>query len=184
MRAVDGVRRRRRARPRDLQRLPGARRGRARARARCCATAACASSAATSHIAAERLDTPFTHALAAAGRPLRMPIAHGEGCYFADDATLDALEADGGVLFRYVDAAGATGPPRTTGRPTRTARCGRSPASSNAARQRRRADAPPGAGRRRRSSARTTAPGSSARSSRAPPGRPAGDATPVAVGAR
>ena len=56
-------------------------------------------------ISAERLDTPFTHALTAAG-PLRMPIAHGEGCYFADDPTLDALEADGGVLFRYVDAAG------------------------------------------------------------------------------
>lgn len=59
------------------------------------------------HIAAARLDTPFTHALAAAGRPLRMPIAHGEGCYFADPATLDALEAEDGVLFRYVDAAGA-----------------------------------------------------------------------------
>jgi phosphoribosylformylglycinamidine synthase len=59
------------------------------------------------HIAAERLDTPFTHALAAAGQPLRMPIAHGEGCYFADDATLDALEADRRVLFRYVDPAGA-----------------------------------------------------------------------------
>ena len=58
------------------------------------------------HIAAERLDTPFTHALAAAGRPLRMPIAHGEGCYYADDARLDALEADGRVLFRYVDGAG------------------------------------------------------------------------------
>jgi phosphoribosylformylglycinamidine synthase len=58
-------------------------------------------------IAAERLDTPFTHALAAAGRPLRMPIAHGEGCFFADDATLDDLEADGHVLFRYVDEAGA-----------------------------------------------------------------------------
>jgi phosphoribosylformylglycinamidine synthase len=58
-------------------------------------------------IAAERLDTPFTHALAAAGRPLRMPIAHGEGCYFADDATLDTLEAEQCVLFRYVDAAGA-----------------------------------------------------------------------------
>ncbi len=58
------------------------------------------------HIAAERLDTPFTHALAAAGQPLRMPIAHGEGCYFGDDAALDALEADRGVLFRYVDAAG------------------------------------------------------------------------------
>ena len=57
-------------------------------------------------IAAERLDTPFTHALAAAGQPLRMPIAHGEGCYFADDAALDALEADRGVLFRYTDAAG------------------------------------------------------------------------------
>jgi len=59
------------------------------------------------HIAAERLDTPFTHALAAAGQPLRMPIAHGEGCYFADDPTLDALEADRQVLFRYVDASGA-----------------------------------------------------------------------------
>jgi phosphoribosylformylglycinamidine synthase len=58
------------------------------------------------HIAAERLDTPFTHALAAAGQPLRMPIAHGEGCYFAEPAALDALEADRGVLFRYVDAAG------------------------------------------------------------------------------
>jgi phosphoribosylformylglycinamidine synthase I len=57
-------------------------------------------------IAAERLDTPFTHALAAAGRPLRMPIAHGEGCFFADDPTLDGLERDGGVLFRYVDADG------------------------------------------------------------------------------
>jgi phosphoribosylformylglycinamidine synthase len=59
------------------------------------------------HIAAQRLDTPFTHALAAAGRPLRMPIAHGEGCYFADDPTLDALESEGRVLFHYVDAAGA-----------------------------------------------------------------------------
>jgi phosphoribosylformylglycinamidine synthase I len=58
------------------------------------------------HIAAERLDTPFTHALAAAGQPLRMPIAHGEGCYFGDPAALDELEAARGVLFRYVDADG------------------------------------------------------------------------------
>jgi phosphoribosylformylglycinamidine synthase len=58
-------------------------------------------------IAAERLDTPFTHALAAAGRPLRMPIAHGEGCYYADDPTLDRLDAERGVLFRYVDGDGA-----------------------------------------------------------------------------
>ena len=76
-------------------------------------------------IAAQRLDTRFTHALEI-GRPLRMPVAHGEGCYFADDAALDALEAADGVLFRYVDADGAVAGPRT--RPTRTARCARSPA--------------------------------------------------------
>jgi phosphoribosylformylglycinamidine synthase len=35
-----------------------------------------------------------------------MPIAHGEGCYFGDDAALDALERDRGVLFRYVDGRG------------------------------------------------------------------------------
>jgi phosphoribosylformylglycinamidine synthase len=58
------------------------------------------------HIAAERLDTPFTHALRAAGAPLRMPIAHGEGCYFGDAAALDTLERERGVLFRYVDEAG------------------------------------------------------------------------------
>jgi phosphoribosylformylglycinamidine synthase subunit PurQ / glutaminase len=56
-------------------------------------------------IAAERIDTPFT-TLVGDGRPLRMPIAHGEGCYFADEATLDELERDGQVLFRYVDAEG------------------------------------------------------------------------------
>ncbi len=56
-------------------------------------------------IAPQRLDTAFTHALAT-HRPLRMPVAHGEGCYYADDATLDALERDGQVLFRYVDADG------------------------------------------------------------------------------
>ncbi len=56
-------------------------------------------------IAPERLDTAFTHALANGGA-LRMPVAHGEGCYYADDATLDALERDGRVLFRYVTAVG------------------------------------------------------------------------------
>ncbi|HEX5823565.1 MAG TPA: phosphoribosylformylglycinamidine synthase subunit PurQ [Candidatus Limnocylindrales bacterium] len=58
-------------------------------------------------IAAERLDTAFTHALGGR-RPLRMPVAHGEGCFFADAATLDELEANGQVLFRYVSADGAT----------------------------------------------------------------------------
>jgi phosphoribosylformylglycinamidine synthase subunit PurQ / glutaminase len=57
-------------------------------------------------IAADRLDTPFTHALAAAGAPLRMPIAHGEGRYYVDEPGLARLEAEQGVLFRYVDARG------------------------------------------------------------------------------
>jgi phosphoribosylformylglycinamidine synthase I len=56
-------------------------------------------------ITPERLDTPFTR-LVGERRPLRMPVAHGEGCYYADEATLDALERDGQVLFRYVGAAG------------------------------------------------------------------------------
>ncbi len=64
-------------------------------------------------IRAERLDSPFTHALRLQ-RPLRMPIAHGEGCYYADDPTLDALERDGQVLFRYVapDGGAAGDDPR------------------------------------------------------------------------
>jgi len=56
-------------------------------------------------IAVERGDTPFTRG-AAVGVPLRMPVAHGEGCYYADEATLDELERNGQVLFRYVDASG------------------------------------------------------------------------------
>jgi phosphoribosylformylglycinamidine synthase I len=64
----------------------------------------------TISISAERLDTPFTHALASHG-PLRMPVAHGEGRYYADEATLDALERDGRVLFRYVDADGEPAAP-------------------------------------------------------------------------
>ena len=57
-------------------------------------------------IAPERLDTPFTNAIAERG-PLRMPVAHGEGCFYADDATLDELERDGQVLFRYVRPDGS-----------------------------------------------------------------------------
>ena len=71
-------------------------------------------------IAAERLDTPFTHLLDAR-RPLRMPVAHGEGRFYADDATLDALERDGQVLFRYVDACGHAGRPGRPRQPERTA---------------------------------------------------------------
>jgi phosphoribosylformylglycinamidine synthase len=42
-----------------------------------------------------------------AGTILRIPIAHGEGRFVADPATLDRLEGDGRVAFRYVDASGA-----------------------------------------------------------------------------
>ena len=65
---------------------------------------------------AEHLDTPFTRELAGAG-PLRMPVAHGEGCYFADDETLDELEADGRVLWRYVDADGTVAGPEDRANP-------------------------------------------------------------------
>jgi len=50
-------------------------------------------------------DTLFTNA-AWTGQILNIPIAHGEGCYFADDRTLDRLRANGQVLLRYCDDQG------------------------------------------------------------------------------
>ena len=50
-------------------------------------------------------DTPFTSE-SATGQILRMPIAHGEGSYYADDATLDALERNRQVVFHYCDEEG------------------------------------------------------------------------------
>jgi phosphoribosylformylglycinamidine synthase subunit PurQ / glutaminase len=67
-------------------------------------------------IAPQRLDTAFTHALDA-GRPLRMPVAHGEGCYYADEAALDALELGRQVIFHYVDASGANAAPGNPANP-------------------------------------------------------------------
>jgi phosphoribosylformylglycinamidine synthase len=67
-------------------------------------------------IATTRADTPFTRGTEP-GRPLRMPVAHGEGCYFADNATLDALERDGQVLFRYVRADGRPAAPEDPANP-------------------------------------------------------------------
>jgi phosphoribosylformylglycinamidine synthase subunit PurQ / glutaminase len=49
----------------------------------------------------ESTDTLFTNRYAA-GDTLLVPIAHGDGRYTADDATLDRLEGDGRVVFRYV----------------------------------------------------------------------------------
>ena len=67
-------------------------------------------------IAAMRDDTAFTRGVPV-GTALRMPVAHGEGCYFADEATLDQLERDGRVLFRYVDAAGSAAGPSDPANP-------------------------------------------------------------------
>ncbi len=50
----------------------------------------------------ETADSPFTSELQK-GQVLRVPIAHGEGRYFADDRTLDELEAEDRVAFRYVE---------------------------------------------------------------------------------
>jgi len=46
--------------------------------------------------------SPFTNT-AQVGQVLRLPIAHGEGCYYADQRTLDELEAEDRVAFRYLD---------------------------------------------------------------------------------
>ena len=46
----------------------------------------------------ETTDSPFTNATTK-GQLLQIPIAHGEGCYVADEHTLDALEAEDRVLF-------------------------------------------------------------------------------------
>jgi phosphoribosylformylglycinamidine synthase subunit PurQ / glutaminase len=50
----------------------------------------------------ETTASPFT-ASARKGMTLTLPIAHGEGCYFADQRTLDQLEAEDRVVFRYLD---------------------------------------------------------------------------------
>ena len=56
-------------------------------------------------IRVERTDTPFT-SKASRGQVLSIPIAHGEGNYYAEPAVLEALEATGRVIFRYCDASG------------------------------------------------------------------------------
>jgi phosphoribosylformylglycinamidine synthase I len=53
----------------------------------------------------ERADTPFT-SLATVGQVLRIPIAHGEGNYYAPPDVLATLEGNGRVVFRYANAFG------------------------------------------------------------------------------
>ena len=57
------------------------------------------------HIRVETTDTPFTCA-AHRGQVLEVPIAHNEGNYFCDPATLDALERNDQIVFRYTTPDG------------------------------------------------------------------------------
>jgi phosphoribosylformylglycinamidine synthase len=50
-------------------------------------------------------DSPFTNKIPPE-KILRVPIAHGEGCYFADDATLEKLKSNGQILWQYCNSAG------------------------------------------------------------------------------
>jgi phosphoribosylformylglycinamidine synthase I len=61
------------------------------------------------HLKIERSDTPFTRGYNA-GQVIRVPVAHGEGNYFAGEGTIARLEAEGRVLFRYTDAQGKPDP--------------------------------------------------------------------------
>jgi phosphoribosylformylglycinamidine synthase len=57
------------------------------------------------HVRVEHTDTPFT----AAAKPhqiLRIPIAHGEGNYYAEPDVIDRLERNRQVIFRYVTSSG------------------------------------------------------------------------------
>ncbi len=56
-------------------------------------------------IRCERDDTPFSNEIRK-GEVLRVPIAHFEGNYFADKLTIDEIEANNQVLFRYCDSKG------------------------------------------------------------------------------
>ena len=60
------------------------------------------------HLRVEIDRTPFTAGLR--GEILRMPIAHGEGCWVADEDTVARIEANGQVVFRYTDSRGAATP--------------------------------------------------------------------------
>jgi len=57
------------------------------------------------HLRVEETDTPFSRE-AKKGQLLKIPIKHGEGCYFADTETLERLRKNRQILVRYVDAKG------------------------------------------------------------------------------
>ena len=57
------------------------------------------------HVRVESASTPFT-GRCRPGDVLRLPIAHGQGNYYADEATLAELESEGRVVLRYCDGQG------------------------------------------------------------------------------
>jgi phosphoribosylformylglycinamidine synthase subunit PurQ / glutaminase len=57
------------------------------------------------HLRVERTDTTFSSHYQA-GQTFRAVLAHGDGNYFADDTTLDRLEGDNLVVFRYAERGG------------------------------------------------------------------------------
>jgi phosphoribosylformylglycinamidine synthase subunit PurQ / glutaminase len=58
------------------------------------------------YIRVEQTDTPFTNA-ASKGQILKVPIAHSDGCYTADEADIAAMEKNRQILFRYTTADGS-----------------------------------------------------------------------------
>jgi phosphoribosylformylglycinamidine synthase I len=56
----------------------------------------------------ERTDTPFT-SRCVEGQELTIPVKHGDGCWFADDALLAELEANGQLVLRYAAGANPNG---------------------------------------------------------------------------
>ncbi len=57
------------------------------------------------YIRVENSKTPFTN-LITPGRILSLPIAHAHGCFYADSKTIEKLESEGLVVFRYCDSNG------------------------------------------------------------------------------
>jgi len=60
------------------------------------------------YLRVEQTDTPFTRG-ARRGQVLKIPVAHGEGNYYAEPETLQRIEANRQVVFRYCDPNGTVG---------------------------------------------------------------------------
>lgn len=61
------------------------------------------------YLRVENAETPWTHTVPE-GRVLKIPIAHGEGCYVAHEEDLQLLQAQRRIVFRYCDAEGNVTP--------------------------------------------------------------------------